>query len=321
MNLSQLYYFRKLAETQHYGKTSKELYITQPSLSNSIGNLEKELGVPLFERVGRNVRLTSFGAEFNKHICTALCEIDKAVELMHSYSSGLSGQVRIGTVISIQSEYLPELLHRFRQEFGDSIDFDVHQETTYGCIKGIEEDRFDFAFCGKLTDKQGLVFEPMLGQNLIAAVDKSQPLAQKASVTFDELKQYTLVSYRKESFASVIMKDLIARHNLDMMQGFNDEISGGSLVVAEKSIVAIMLETLQKDAIKDLVCIPIEGVARPFHIINLVYKKNAFHSYAVERMIEFSVSISDFRTGKSLVSSAPQDDSDVVLKASEETTE
>lgn len=56
MNLSQLYYFRKLAELEHYGKASEELFITQPSLSNSIGNLEKELGVPLFERVGRNVR-------------------------------------------------------------------------------------------------------------------------------------------------------------------------------------------------------------------------------------------------------------------------
>ena len=51
MNLSQLYYFRKLAEVEHYGKASEELFITQPSLSNSIGNLEKELGVRLFERV------------------------------------------------------------------------------------------------------------------------------------------------------------------------------------------------------------------------------------------------------------------------------
>ena len=59
MNLSQLYYFRKLAEIEHYGKASKELFITQPSLSNAIGNLERELGVQLFERVGRNVRLTS----------------------------------------------------------------------------------------------------------------------------------------------------------------------------------------------------------------------------------------------------------------------
>lgn len=52
MNLAQLYYFRTLAKFEHYGKAAEALYITQPSLSNSIKNLEKEIGVPFFERVG-----------------------------------------------------------------------------------------------------------------------------------------------------------------------------------------------------------------------------------------------------------------------------
>ena len=50
MNLAQLYYFRTLAKFEHYGKAAEALYITQPSLSNSIKNLEKEIGVPFFER-------------------------------------------------------------------------------------------------------------------------------------------------------------------------------------------------------------------------------------------------------------------------------
>ena len=152
MNLSQLYYFRKLAELEHYGKASEELFITQPSLSNSIGNLEKELGVPLFERVGRNVRLTSYGAEFNEHVCVALSEIDKAIDLMKLYSSGLSGQIRIGAVISIQRNFLPLLLSSFRKEFGDNIDFDIHQETTYDCLKGLLDGKLDVAFCGMVLD-------------------------------------------------------------------------------------------------------------------------------------------------------------------------
>ena len=117
MCIRDRYYFRKLAEVEHYGKASEELFITQPSLSNSIGNLEKELGVRLFERVGRNVRLTSYGAEFNEHICLALNEVDKAVNLMKLYSSGLSGQTRIGTVISIQRNFLPRLLNAFRDVY------------------------------------------------------------------------------------------------------------------------------------------------------------------------------------------------------------
>lgn len=63
MNLSQLYYFRKLAELQHYAKAAKELYITQPSLSNAISSLEQELGVSLFQKTGRNIHLTKYGGE------------------------------------------------------------------------------------------------------------------------------------------------------------------------------------------------------------------------------------------------------------------
>jgi DNA-binding transcriptional LysR family regulator len=85
MNISQLYYFQRLSETEHYGRTSKELFITQPTLSNSINNLERELGVSLFERTGRNVRLTSEGMEFRRHVRVALNEIEKGVALMRSY--------------------------------------------------------------------------------------------------------------------------------------------------------------------------------------------------------------------------------------------
>lgn len=62
--------------------------------------LKRKLAFLFFERVGRNVRLTEYGEEFNKHICCALDEIDKAVEIMKAYNSGLSGRIRIGTVIS-----------------------------------------------------------------------------------------------------------------------------------------------------------------------------------------------------------------------------
>ena len=67
MNLQQLYYFRKLAEVQHYTKAAKALYITQPSLSDSIASLEHELSVSLFQKKGRGVQLTKYGQEFYEY--------------------------------------------------------------------------------------------------------------------------------------------------------------------------------------------------------------------------------------------------------------
>ena len=82
MNLSQLYYFRKLAELQHYTKAAKELFITQPTLSGSISSLEQELGVSLFQKAGRNVELTKYGAEFLKYVNASLEQLDKGIAIM-----------------------------------------------------------------------------------------------------------------------------------------------------------------------------------------------------------------------------------------------
>ena len=97
---------------------------------------------------------------------------------MKLYSSGLSGQIRIGTVISIQRNFLPRLLNAFREEFGDGIVFDIHQDTTYGCIKGLRDGKFDVAFCGKLRDEQGITYTPMVSQNLVIGVDASHETRQ-----------------------------------------------------------------------------------------------------------------------------------------------
>ena len=64
MNLSQLYYFKRLAELQHYTKAAQELSITQPSLSGAIHSLEDELGVDLFHKKGRNIVLTKNGSGY-----------------------------------------------------------------------------------------------------------------------------------------------------------------------------------------------------------------------------------------------------------------
>ena len=64
MNLTHLRYFVELVNTRHYTKAAKNLCITQPSLSHAIAQLESELGVPLFEKDGRNITLTRFGEQF-----------------------------------------------------------------------------------------------------------------------------------------------------------------------------------------------------------------------------------------------------------------
>lgn len=77
MELQQLVYFREVAETEHMTKSAEHLHIAQPSLSKAIGNLEKELGVPLFVHHGRNIQLTEYGRFLYARIQKLLPEIEK----------------------------------------------------------------------------------------------------------------------------------------------------------------------------------------------------------------------------------------------------
>ena len=266
MNLAQLYYFRTLAKFEHYGKAAEALYITQPSLSNSIKNLEKEIGVPFFERVGRNVRLTEYGEEFNKHICCALDE----------------------TVISIQRNYLPRLLSSFKGAFGDDVVFDIYQGTTSECLKGLADGKFDVVFCGKMDRFDDIEFVPQFSQNVVLAVNSYNELADREMVSLNDLKGITLTSYRSQSYAHTIFEGFFQRYGLDVKQGFNDEISAATLVSSDRNIAAIILETLDDLSLENLVTIPIEELQEPFHIIYLGYNKKSFHSHLVEEFIKFT---------------------------------
>ncbi|MEG1731490.1 MAG: LysR family transcriptional regulator, partial [Oscillospiraceae bacterium] len=93
MNLSQLYYFRKLAELQHYTQAAQELYITQPSLSGAISSLENELGILLFEKRGRNVWLTKYGKEFYEYVCSALQLLDEGIGVAKEHAGTLNGTI------------------------------------------------------------------------------------------------------------------------------------------------------------------------------------------------------------------------------------
>ena len=130
MNLSQLYYFRKLAELQHYAKAAKELYITQPSLSNSISSLEQELGVSLFQKTGRNIHLTKYGAEFLAYVNKGLEQIDKGIAIMKNYAgTGDGGKIDLGCIITVQTDFIPKLLNGYKAAAG-GVAFNVREDTS-----------------------------------------------------------------------------------------------------------------------------------------------------------------------------------------------
>lgn len=97
MELLQLKYFQTAARLQHISRAADELNVTQPSLSITISRLEDELGVRLFDRKGRNVKLNKAGQAFLDRVNTVFCELESAKEEVQEISGMLSKHISIAT--------------------------------------------------------------------------------------------------------------------------------------------------------------------------------------------------------------------------------
>src|SRR5690348_11782859 len=97
MELRQLRYFEAVARNRHVSRAAHELHLAQPSLSKQLRALEAELGVALFDRVGRRVELTEAGKLFLSHTRRVLAEAGAAREAMQQYQGAHKGRVAIGT--------------------------------------------------------------------------------------------------------------------------------------------------------------------------------------------------------------------------------
>ena len=152
MNLQHLKYFDVLAKEQHYTRSSKLLNVTQPSLSNAISTLEEELGVPLFEKKGRNVVLTKPGAIFHEYVIKTLNVLNEGIETVTKISRG-SGCISFAFLPVLGTTYVPKLVQEFQQTHPDQeISFDFHTSTgvTKKIIDGIKNMNYDIGICSYL---------------------------------------------------------------------------------------------------------------------------------------------------------------------------
>lgn len=288
MNLSQLYYFSKLSELEHFSKAAKELYITQPSLSHAIKSLETELGVQLFEREGRRMRLTPFGKEFAIYVKRGLREIDKGVELAQEFNGKLGGTVNVGAVLTVQGDYLPPLFHDFSENYGQEVKLNMFQGFSIPLVEGLENDKYDVVFAAAGERKPNLCYEHVLSHELVAVVNKNNPLAQRDSIGIPELSGYNVHTYRLGTPIGEEVNDLLTEYNLSAKHDCEGEVSLGGIISAMPNDIALATLTISLKAFDYLRFLRIEEVPQDFHPIYLIYKRDAYRSCAAERFIQFS---------------------------------
>lgn len=287
MNLQQLYYFHKLARLQHYTKAAKELYITQPSLSDSISSLEKELGVSLFQKKGRNIKLTKYGEEFFLYVDVSLGILEEGIALIKAKSGEISGTIDIGCIPTLLGDFLPEVLDKYNKK-NPHASFNTYYGMSIDVALGVSSGKYDIGFCSMVDDMPDLVFVPITYQELVAIVQDTHPLAKRDEIRLSELKNYKLTTYRESIPIGKVVRKLLKENGIEAQYSYDDEISlAGRICNSTK--VAICANTPFLKQFSNLKKIKLPDVPLDTRMIYMVYSAKIFKTSAVQAFANFLV--------------------------------
>ncbi len=210
VNLDHLRYFVCLAQVQHYTRAAQQLCISQPSLSHAIHQLEAELGVPLFEKTGRNTTLTCFGEEFLRSTRQSLAALDEGVEALRRSARG-EGLIRLGFLRVLGCDYIPRLAAEFLAAHpGENIRFTFHSDRTQPLLDCLTEQRCDLIFCSKPAPELPFTAVPVFQQELVLIVPQNHPLAERSEVDLTEILPYPMVYFSRDSGLRRVVDGLFA---------------------------------------------------------------------------------------------------------------
>ncbi|MFC5541850.1 MAG: LysR family transcriptional regulator [Bacilli bacterium] len=195
MELRQLRYFVEVAEREHISDAAEHLHVAQSAVSRQIANLEEELGTPLFERVGRNVKLTPIGKIFLEHAITALNAIDYAVKQVEEYLDPERGSIKIGFPTSLASYVLPTVISAFKKDYPD-VNFHLRQGSYRYLIEAVKNRELNLAFLGPVPRKDESINSMILfNENICALLPANHRLAKRDKIHLDELRNDNFVLF------------------------------------------------------------------------------------------------------------------------------
>lgn len=185
MELQQLRYLIAVAETENFTRASERCHVAQPSLSQQIINLEREIGHKLFHRLGRRAVPTEAGQVFLHRARRILLEVDDAEREMRD-SGQIDRSITIGSIPTLAPTLLPQLLALCKTQF-PQLEVQAREDFRDELIEGVLDGKLDLAIIAMPVPDPRLTSENLFSEPLLLAVGKNHPLASKQYVTSEDI--------------------------------------------------------------------------------------------------------------------------------------
>jgi DNA-binding transcriptional LysR family regulator len=206
MKLDQLKSFHRVALTGSFTEAARDLFLTQPAVSQQIQLLEHAMGVRLFDRPGKKTRLTSEG-EILLSYTIRLFQLYEEIEMLFSQLHGLEkGKVTIGSTAVLGTYILPRIIGRFSKKY-PGIEIDLRMGNSQMVHNWLLEGSVDLGFAGKMKNHRRLKRIRIHREMLLMVCSKDNPLAQKKSVRVDDLGNTPFIWREKGTQTRSLVKE------------------------------------------------------------------------------------------------------------------
>lgn len=186
MDFKELETFIAIAKVRSFSKAAKNVFLTQPALSNHIAKLEKELGITLFERNNKRTDLTPAGQQFYISALEILNMRENALLNLEKYQGKIDGMLYIATS-SVPGQYiLPNILVNFNQKFPD-VTYNLHYLSSGEITEQLISGDLDFGFIGAEPTHRKLVYEKVADDDLVVIAPNKPPFSEMTSISFSRL--------------------------------------------------------------------------------------------------------------------------------------
>lgn len=218
MQLAQMRYFLEIARTGNISAAARNLYLSQPSLSQSIRNLEEELGIPLLIRHSKSVSLTDAGEQFALHAARILGSTEQLTDLMQKHSRLLSGRLRLG--IPWVAGYLGifTLLRRYHDAM-PGIEFELTIHGSGSLFQQLENRSLHGGFIittpEMLQRRDDLYWQVINEERYMAWVPQENPLSEKDVLAITDLENQPVIMPSKNTMFSTQLNQFFTARGIE----------------------------------------------------------------------------------------------------------
>src|SRR5580658_2633656 len=284
MELSQLRYVLAVAEAGNFTRAAARSNIAQPSLSQQIIKLEKELGHKLFHRLGRKAVLTEAGVAFIIRARRILFEVEDATKELGD-SPTFERRITVGAIPTLAPYLLPTLIARCRKRH-PNLQVNIREDFKSTLIREMLDGELDLAFVALPIEEASIQVEVLWKEPLLLAVARDHPLASKQGVTSADLANETFVLLGSSSSLAAQVRRFCGDHHFEPRIGSRcAQVATVKALVATGAGISILPAGARSDGDRDTLAYVTLSDAEPNREIAVLKHMQRYQSRGAEQFL------------------------------------